>query len=38
MHVRAADEPRDAAAAASKQSAGFTGRFLARVSDELITQ
>ena len=38
MHVRAADESRDAAAATSKEPAGLTGCFLARVRDELITQ
>ena len=38
MYVRAADESRDAAAATSKEPAGLTGCFLARVRDELITQ
>ena len=38
MHIRAADEPRDASAATGKEPAGFTGCFLARVRDHLIAQ
>src|SRR5687768_9582308 len=38
MHVRAADEPRDAAAATRKESTGFSRRFLACVRDQLIAQ
>ena len=38
MHVRATDDARDPAAATSKQPAGLTGSFVARMRDELVAQ